>query len=567
MLSFHTGPLNLPAALRLRNRFMTVTLLSVGLGGTALAETLPETTRKKPSAPDMARLHTVSSSPVRPVTGPHAAPPAKQQAAAAQPKWYGVFGGANGAASGFGTVGPYGQARWAEDWSFLADGNTAAKRHDWFDRLKYIRLNDSGSIWLTLSGEERLRYIFETNPAMGHAGVTNASRVMIRNQYGADLHMGQHVRVYAELINAEAGGSNTYGYNTGLQRERLDLQQGFVEVKGHFLNATVGAMGGRQLFLDAPVVMQSARDIPNVQQTWDGFRGYAMWKRFRIDVFDFFQTNKAPVGIFSDGTNYSGRLYGAYTSTALPKFSFLGQPSQLYLDAFFMGYLYGGATASIATAKIGGLQAGSTRRDGIGGRLWGKLGPMTVSLDGIFQGGSFRPAHNGQARPVRAFAVNGSAVYTFAGVRGAPSIGVQADIFSGGNYDKTTGAVGTFGTPYFPLPYYNDVTLTLNSQNLVGVGPLISFSPAPKVAMRLHAPFFWRDSTQDAIYGIGRVYTPRSNIQGGYIGAEPQFQASWNFAPHWTWTSDVAGLATSHSAQNAGLKSSLMFMQTMSLVF
>lgn len=31
MLSFHTGPLNFPAALRLRNRVMTVTLLSVGL--------------------------------------------------------------------------------------------------------------------------------------------------------------------------------------------------------------------------------------------------------------------------------------------------------------------------------------------------------------------------------------------------------------------------------------------------------------------------------------------------------------------------------------------------------
>ena len=53
MLSFHTGPLNFPAALRLRNRVMTVTLLSVGLDGTALAETFPETTRKNPPAPDM----------------------------------------------------------------------------------------------------------------------------------------------------------------------------------------------------------------------------------------------------------------------------------------------------------------------------------------------------------------------------------------------------------------------------------------------------------------------------------------------------------------------------------
>jgi hypothetical protein len=38
----------------------------------------------------------------------------------------------------------------------------------------------------------------------------------------------------------------------------------------------MGVIGGRQVFVDAPVSMQSARDLPNVQQTWDGVRGYAV---------------------------------------------------------------------------------------------------------------------------------------------------------------------------------------------------------------------------------------------------------------------------------------------------
>ncbi|MFS3136488.1 alginate export family protein [Gluconacetobacter sacchari] len=543
-----------PARARIWNRLVPAAWFGISLAGPALADAPEKAETKAPAAAGLR----IASLP-RPVILP---PPAS-----ARPTWYGVFGAAKGAASGFGTVAPYGQARWAEDWKFLARAAPDIRRRDWFNRLKYIRLNDNGTIWLSLNGEERLRYVFETQPAMGKAGVTNASRILLRNQYGADLHLGTHVRIYAELLDAVAGGSNTYGYNTGLQRERLDLQQGIFEVRGTLLNAHMGAMGGRQIFLDAPVSMQSARDIPNVQQTWDGFRGYAIWKNFRVDIFDFLQTNKAPVGIFSDGTNYAGRLYGGYGSLALPTFSFMGKSSQLFLDTFFIGYLYGGPTAGLAAAKPGTVHAGSTRRDGVGGRLWGNLAAFTISLTGIYQGGSFRQANDAPHRVVDAFAVNGSAVYSFSWIRGKPSLGVQADVFSGGDYNRTSGSVGTFGTPYFPLPYYNDVTLSLNDQNLVGVGPLFSYQVSRRLAVQFHAPFFWRESTQDAIYGVGRIYAPRSALGGGYIGVEPQLQLAWNFAPHWTWTHDIAGLAVSHALQDAGLRSSLMSMQTMRFVF
>ncbi|MBV1825140.1 alginate export family protein [Komagataeibacter oboediens] len=540
---------------------LSITLAGLGSSGAYGAPPVTDSTRGGLPPPNTARLvpKVVTT---RPAQG---APQVKKTVPL--PAWLGRFTAANGAASGFGTVGPYGQARWAEDWSFLAHEPADVRRRDWFNRLKYVRLNDSGSIWVSFSGEERLRYVFENQPALGKAGVTDASRVLLRNQYGADLHLGSHVRIYAELLDAVAGGSNTYGYQTGLQRERLDMQQGFVELRGKFLGAHMGVMGGRQLFLDAPVMMQSARDIPNVQQTWDGFRGYALWKNFRIDIFDFFQTNKQPVGIFSNGTNYSGRLYGAYASGALPAFRFMGQRSQLYLDAFFIGYLYGSPLASVPTATVGGATAGTTRRDGIGGRLWGKVGPFTVNLDGIYQGGSFHPVNNGAHRRVDAYAVNGGINYTIPKVTGAPTFGVQADLFSGGNYNQTSGSVGTFGTPYFPLPYYNDVTMTLNNQNLIGVGPVMTFAAAKKVSLRLHAPFFWRDSTQDALYGIGRVYTPRDGLHGGYVGAIPQFQVSWSFAPHWVWTHDIAGILASRGVREAGLNSGAYYMQTMQFVF
>lgn len=484
------------------------------------------------------------------------------------PDWN-LFNAANSGASGFGVVNGYGQARWAEDWSALEHTPRTQRQKDWFNRLKYVKLNDSGSIWMSFSGEERLRYIFENQPMLGYAGKTNASRVLLRNQYGADLHLGEHVRAYAEFLYGVAGGSNTYGYQTGAQRESLDLQQGILEVKGNLLGAKMGAIGGRQIFLDAPVSMQSPRDLTNVQQTWDGFRGYAVWKRFRIDLFDFMQTNKLPQKVFADGTNYSARLYGAYTSTALPTFKFMGQKSQMFADVFFLGYLYNGAAAAIPAAASGSLQKGSSRRDNVGLRLWGNVGPFSTNLTGIFQGGEFRPAQASQrTRPVRAYAINGSITYTRADWAGKPGFGVQGDLFSGGSARSQDGAVGTFSTPFVPLPYYNDTSLSLTSQNLIGVGPIANFTIRPTLHLKLHVPFFWRASTQDAVYdGNSKVYNWRNDLHGGFTGVMPYTQLSWNFAPHWAWTHDIEGILLSRGMRDVGAKEGAFYMQTLEFKF
>lgn len=64
-------------------------------------------------------------------------------------------------AVGEGSVsGGYALSRWAEDWRRKAD---PAQRDDPFDRLKYLPLDDDGDIYLTLSGEARVRVNYTTN--------------------------------------------------------------------------------------------------------------------------------------------------------------------------------------------------------------------------------------------------------------------------------------------------------------------------------------------------------------------------------------------------------------------
>src|SRR6478672_711443 len=58
---------------------------------------------------------------------------------------------------------PYQQQRYDEDWSYLSD---PARHTDWFDRVKYIPLNDGGW-YLSLGGEARIRYEYFSKFAFG----------------------------------------------------------------------------------------------------------------------------------------------------------------------------------------------------------------------------------------------------------------------------------------------------------------------------------------------------------------------------------------------------------------
>ena len=62
--------------------------------------------------------------------------------------------------------GGYNLSRWAEDWRVMRD---PAERDDLFDRLKFLPLSAGKEVYLTLSGEARLRINHTTNPNLREA--------------------------------------------------------------------------------------------------------------------------------------------------------------------------------------------------------------------------------------------------------------------------------------------------------------------------------------------------------------------------------------------------------------
>ncbi|NHO31460.1 alginate export family protein [Acetobacter fallax] len=474
---------------------------------------------------------------------------------------WGIFNSNTGAASGFGTVGYYAVSRWAEDWSNLRDKKN---RIDFLDPLKYIPLNESGSIYLTLSGNFRHHGFYDEKPIMGTASKSPSYRSNLRWNTGADLHLGQHVRLYGELMSGQAGGINYYGYNNGRWRNKLDAQQAFVEVRGHLLGATMGAMVGRMTFLDAPPYITAGSVYPTIPYSWNGIRTYSFWKNFRVDLFDLTLTNWDIHNVpFHNQVGYRTRWFGAYTSYAIPSFKFMGVKSQVFVDTFYYGYLL--ASAPIAGVK--GTIAGSTHRDTPGIRVWGNTGPIEFSLGAMWQGGSFNAANNGPSRSVSAYSFNAQISYRLAKLWGRPAIGLQADDISGGNYNKSqTSSWGGFLTPFVPSAYYLDMSTYFGNQNVIDVGPIATLAPTKNTTLLLKVPVMWRNSVNDAIYQNPlAAYAFRPH--GGYVGTIPQASFTWRATRHITLSIDGEYIFASKALIQTGAQSGAYVQSNLELTF
>lgn len=513
-------------------------------------------TKGTPATPAKARETITVHAPPLPniVLYPHATPTgqpirttgAQGRTSGRQYDW-GVFNRGNGEAAGFGPVGQYGVAPWAEDWSRLRD---KSKRTDPLDVLKFIALNENKTIWLSFSGETRLRNWFESRPNLGTQHNNDSGRFGVRNLYGADLHLGEHVRFFGQLVNADAGGWNGYGYGS-TYRKRLDAQQAFVETRWNMLGAKSGFMFGRQQFVGAPSYMLYSRETPNVPLSWNGFRGYMVWPRFRIDGWDFVQTNDSYTKMFHDTENYNTRLYGFNMTWAPPDGHFMGDRSYSFLDAFYIGYKLSGSGGAIAGPN-NTSNNGSNTRNNFGVRWHGLAGPFEFSLGGIWQGGVFRYAKTDQARNVSGYAINTLVGYRIPKDRFHTFMGVQTDVYSGGNKDKKNGTIGTYISPFNPQTNYLDTTTYMTGSNLISVAPLIRATFFKSVSLQVKYPLFWRYSTQDPIYRSSGFYKFAHDFDGKFIGMAPQASLAWQITQHLSWTQYVSRFMTSNALNKAG---------------
>jgi len=281
-------------------------------------------------------------------------------------------------------------------------------------------------------------------------------------------------------------------------------------------------------------------------------RGYAIWPRLRADVYDFVGTNVTFNKMFHDRVDWSTRLHGIDVTWAPPSFSLGAERVSSFLDLFLIAFRLGGSSAALAYNRS--TLNGTTARQDYGFRWYGGAPSFEFSVGGLYQGGSFELNRTGQNRAVSAYAFNAIAGYRHTPSPLHPFIGVQADLYSGGSSKSTNGTIGTYIAPFNPQTNYLDTTTYIAPSNLVSLSPVLRITPRNWLSLQFKSPFFWRESTDDAVYGPSGAYT-FNNLHGGFIGIVPQASLTLQLNRHLTWTQYGARFIGSDGLRAAGGKS------------
>lgn len=428
----------------------------------------------------------------------------------------------------------YNVSRWAEDWTAYKD---PAKRDDALDRLKYLPIDEEANVYLTLSGEIRARVNLTTNPGLEDG---KAQRLdILRVVGGADLHLGDHFRVYGELANGTVGGDNT-GAVPATQRNDLFAQQVFADVYGKVGDVEVGVRGGRQEFADGISMLVSARDNNALMFVLDGVRAWARGPTLRADAFDLRFVTPGGKGLSDDRTDGATRFSGVNFGIVVPKTWFCG--SKLYLDPLLWRLR--------SRDQSWGGKSGREERIYYGARLWGSAGPLTVDYTVTREEGRFAN------RPIKAWQVFAAQTYRLGKGDTAPRIGLRGDYGSGGDAFDQTKPLRTAFSPFGNNIYYT-YGVFVAPINFLAAAPNVAFTPLKTVRLTAEYEFMWRSTSRDAVYrSNGTPYEGTELVAGHAIGQAARLQAVWTISPRLSFTARLEHVDAGDVLTRAGYRSS-----------
>lgn len=438
--------------------------------------------------------------------------------------WLGLFSPAlvsaqtSGAAREVPARPAYQDRRFDEDWSKLKGVDLSGPGHLW-DRVKFLPLNESETVWLTLAGQLRGRGEYYNQFQFGdskpdHSAGYSLSRVRL----SADLHASKYVRVFAEGKSSLSTDRDLTGGNAA-NVDTIDLQNLFADVVIPLHGkATVAVRGGRQELLFGVQRLVGPSDWTNVRRTFQG--GSAIIQAFGWSVTPMWaeQVIFQQHGLSNASSDH--KLYGAYAS---------GQAAgTVKADLYWLG-------ADNRSARFN-QTSGHEKRQTIGGRLWRRAqSPHQASAHEHLPGLDFDVEAAGQfghlgGEDIRAWMVSANGGYTFE-TRFSPRPFVTFDYASGD--DTPGGRVGTFNQLYPTNHTYLGAMDYVGRQNIISPSGGVSLKPIQRLSVLYTQFLFWRANVHDALYGNGGgVFRSGIGTTARYVGTESDLIATYQLDSH-----------------------------------
>ena len=374
------------------------------------------------------------------------------------------------------------------------------------DELKYIRLSDDDPrTYLSLGVNIRER--FEANDTnFGTGGNRQNKYVLSRVETHADLRVAGQVQVFFQLQSDTAPGKD---HLSPVDQDRLGIEQGFVAVSEPCGDGEVLVRVGRlEIGFDLQRFL-SARDGPNVRQSYDGVSVAYTLGPWRVNALYTHPVENRDSSSFDD---YSG-----------PRLSFdlLRLAREITFSSSLSAYVGEFRQDDVRFPSANGNE----RRDLAEVRFAGVSGRFDWDAEAMSQNGRIG------ARVIRAWATGIVVGETLGSSTVQPRITLQVDAASG---DKSAAdnQLNTFN-PLFPSGYYFTNAGYTTYANLVHLKAGVSMTASDNLKLTTGVGVEWRETVADAMYTIPDVPVPGTAGHGSqYVGTYGQFRADYNLTPH-----------------------------------
>ena len=374
------------------------------------------------------------------------------------------------------------------------------------DELKYIGLSDDDPrTYLSLGVNIRER--FEANDTnFGTGGNRQNKYVLSRVETHADLRVAGQVQVFFQLQSDTAPGKD---HLSPVDQDRLGIEQGFIAVSEPCGDGEVLVRVGRlEIGFDLQRFL-SARDGPNVRQSYDGVSVAYTLGPWRVNALYTHPVENRDSSSFDD---YSG-----------PRLSFdlLRLAREITFSSSLSAYVGEFRQDDVRFPSANGNE----RRDLAEVRFAGVSGRFDWDAEAMSQNGRIG------ARVIRVWATGIVVGETLGSSTVQPRITLQVDAASG---DKSAAdnQLNTFN-PLFPSGYYFTNAGYTTYANLVHLKAGVSMTASDNLKLTTGVGVEWRETVADAMYTIPDVPVPGTAGHGSqYVGTYGQFRADYNLTPH-----------------------------------
>ena len=400
----------------------------------------------------------------------------------------------------------YKYLRYEEDYRYLRNPDC---RIDPLDALKFVALNHEGDWFLSVGGEVRENMEYFENPTWGQE--PQGPPYLLQRYMGhVDVHLGERLRFFVQvksgLENGRAGGPRI------IDEDKLDLHQASLELAWVTSpRQTITLRGGRQELAFGARRFVSAREGPNVRQSFDGVRLDVSSDSWKLAVFATRPVQTNP-GFFDDLPSPGQTFWGIYASRPLHS------PAGLNLDLYYLGL---DRTKSRFQQGI----AAETRHS-LGVRLWGQKHAWDYDLEPVYQWGKFGSGS------IQAWGIETETGYTLS-LPTNPRVAVIANAASG-DHDPRNSDLETFN-PLFPRGLYYQLVNLNGHTNFLNLDPVLASHISKDLSLTFDWGFFWRQSRGDGVYGVGGNFLRAGNSRDSrYISSQPSLVAEWRLQRHFT---------------------------------